>query len=96
MSSRGTGLGSHLVGEAIAAAYEAGVTLLEAQVLPENHRMIEVFRESGYPLSIRGPGVVSVGIITALTDEAISRFSKARRTPPRAPCARSSNRGRSP
>ena len=54
---QGDGAGLPLVGEAVAAAYEAGVTLLEAQVLPENHRMIEVFRDSGYPLSIRAkPG----------------------------------------
>ena len=61
----------------VAAAYEAGVTLLEAQVLPENHRMIQVFRDSGYPLSIRAkPGVVAVEMIATPTDEAISRFAE--------------------
>ena len=74
---QGTGLGSLLVGEVIAAAHEAGVTMLEAEVLPENHRMIQVFRDSGYPLSIRAkPGVVSVEMITEPTDEAISRFEE--------------------
>jgi acetate---CoA ligase (ADP-forming) len=74
---QGTGLGSLLVGEAVAAANEAGVARLEAKVLPENHRMIEVFRDCGYPLSIRAkPGVVSVEMITAPTDEAASRFAE--------------------
>jgi acetyl coenzyme A synthetase (ADP forming)-like protein len=74
---QGTGLGSLLVGDVVAAAHEAGVTRLEAQILPENHRMIEVFRATGYPLSIRAkPGEVSVEILAAPTDEAILRFEE--------------------
>jgi len=74
---QGTGLGSLLVGEIVSAAFETGIVRLEAQVLPENHRMIDVFRQSGYPLSIRAkPGSVSVEIITAPTEEAASRFEQ--------------------
>ena len=74
---QGTGLGSLLVGEIVSAAFETGIVRLEAKVLPENHRMIDVFRQSGYPLSIRAkPGSVSVEIITAPTEEAASRFEQ--------------------
>ena len=74
---QGAGLGSLLVGGIVDAAFNAGIARLEAFVLPENHRMIDVFRESGYPLSIRAtPGSVSIEIITAPTEEAASRFEE--------------------
>jgi acetyl coenzyme A synthetase (ADP forming)-like protein len=74
---QGSGLGSLLVGNLVAAAYEAGVSTLEAHVLPENHRMIEVFRQSGFPISIHAkPGSVSVEIATAPTEEAVTLFEE--------------------
>lgn len=74
---QGAGLGSLLVGKVVDAAFHAGIDRLEAQVLPENHRMIDVFRQSGHPLSIRAkPGSVSVEILTAPTQEAESRFEE--------------------
>ena len=74
---QGAGLGSLLVGETIAAAYHAGVLHLEAAVLPENHRMIEVFRDCGYPISIRSkPGSLAIEIITEPTEEAAARFEE--------------------
>src|SRR5687767_13984765 len=39
---QGSGLGSLLVGNLVDAAYAAGIATLEAQVLPENHRMVDV------------------------------------------------------
>ena len=74
---QGTGLGSLLVGSLVEAAYEAGIETLEAFVLPENHRMIDVFRESGFPVSIHAkPGSVSVEIATAPTEEAATHFEE--------------------
>ena len=74
---QGSGLGSLLVGNLVDAAYTAGFATLEAQVLPENHRMIDVFRQSGFPISIRAkPGVVSVEIATAPTEEAVMQFEE--------------------
>jgi acetate---CoA ligase (ADP-forming) len=74
---QGTGLGSLLVGHLIAAAYDAGISIMEAQVLPENHRMIDVFRQSGFPLSIHAkPGSVSVEIATAPTEKALTQFEQ--------------------
>ena len=78
---QGSGLGSLLVGTLVAAAYDAGITILEAKVLPENHRMIEVFRESGFPVSIRAkPGSLSVEIATAPTEEALTHFEEREAT----------------
>ena len=74
---QGLGLGSLLVGNLVAAAYEAGIGTLEAHVLPENHWMIEVFRQSGFPVSIHAkPGSISVEIATAPTEEAVAQFEE--------------------
>lgn len=78
---QGSGLGSLLVGNLVAAAFDAGITILEAKVLPENHRMIQVFRQSGFPISIHAkPGVVSVEIATAPTEEAAVHFEEREAT----------------
>lgn len=42
------GLGTILLGQLIEAADQAGVAVLSAEVLPQNHRMIHVFRDSGF------------------------------------------------
>ena len=74
---QGSGLGSLLVGNLVDAAYEAGIETLEAHVLPENHRMIDVFRQSGFPVSIRAKsGSLSVEIATAPTEEAEMQFEE--------------------
>jgi acetyl coenzyme A synthetase (ADP forming)-like protein len=72
---QGSGLGSLLVGNLVEAAHQAGIATLEARVLPENHRMIDVFRQSGFPISIHAkPGSLSVEIATAPTEEAMMQF----------------------
>ncbi len=78
---QGSGLGSLLVGNLVAAAFDAGIMILEAKVLPENHRMIQVFRQSGFPISIHAkPGAVSVEIATAPTEEAAVHFEEREAT----------------
>ena len=55
------GLGTILLGQLIEAADQAGVAVLSAEVLPQNHRMIHVFRDSGFLVTTRTlPGVVLV------------------------------------
>ena len=74
---QGSGLGSLLVGNLVEAAYQAGIATLEARVLPENHRMIDVFRQSGFPISIHAkPGSVAVEIATAPTEAAVTQFEE--------------------
>ena len=72
---QGHGLGTHLLGLLAEIADAAGIVTFEAEVLPENGPMLEVFRESGLPVRIRSePGVVRVEISTSLTPDAQDRF----------------------
>jgi acetate---CoA ligase (ADP-forming) len=74
---QGKGIGSILLGQLAQAAGERGVTILVAEVLPENHGMIGVFRESGFPLSIRAlPGAIEVELPVSLTEDAVARFER--------------------
>jgi acetate---CoA ligase (ADP-forming) len=60
------GLGTILLGQLIQAAAQASVAVLNAEVLPQNHRMLHVFRDSGFPLTTRTiPGVVLVELATS-------------------------------
>ena len=47
-SMQGMGLGTILLGHVAATAAAAGITTFTADVMPENHRMLAVFRESGF------------------------------------------------
>jgi len=74
---QGRGLGTILLAHLAAAADDLGIATLEAEVLPENRRMLEVFRESGFPLATRSePGVVVVELPTSWTPEAVERFEQ--------------------
>jgi acetyl coenzyme A synthetase (ADP forming)-like protein len=74
---QGRGIGSILLGQLAQAAAERGVTIFVAEVLPENHGMIGVFRESAFPLSIRAlPGEIEVEFPVSLTEEAVEQFER--------------------
>jgi acetyl coenzyme A synthetase (ADP forming)-like protein len=76
---QGRGLGSLLLERLAAAASANGVQTFAAQVLPENHVMIDVFRQSGFDVSIRAtPGSIDVEFPTSTTAEAIERFDRRR------------------
>jgi predicted CoA-binding protein/RimJ/RimL family protein N-acetyltransferase len=78
---QGRGLGTILLGQLAEMAHEAGVRLFEAQVLPQNRAMIDVFRESGFPVMLRSePGVVMVEFPTSITAEALERFERREQT----------------
>ena len=69
------GLGTLLLAQLAQAAEQNGIAVLEADVLAENHRMIEVFRRSGFPMRLRAePGEVRVEVATSLSPEGIERF----------------------
>jgi acetate---CoA ligase (ADP-forming) len=72
---QGRGLGTILLGHLAEAVAEQGVRVFEAEVLPENHRMIDVFRESGFPIEMRPePGTIRVEFPASLTDDALAHF----------------------
>ena len=67
------GLGTILLGQLIEAADQAGVAVLSAEVLPQNHHMLHVFRDSGFPLTTRTlPGVVLVELTTSRPPTALN------------------------
>ena len=76
---QGRGLGSLLLERLAGAASANGIHTFTAQVLPENHKMVDVFRQSGFDVSIRAtPGSIDVEFPTSTTSEAIDRFDRRR------------------
>ena len=77
---QGRGLGSILVAHLTQAAHDAGIGWCYAEVLPENHRMIEVFRGTGFELQIHAlPGNVRVEFPTDVTEGAVANYEDRRR-----------------
>jgi acetate---CoA ligase (ADP-forming) len=74
---QGNGLGTILLGQLAEAAAGAGVTVLNAEVLPQNRKMVGVFRDSGFPVTTQAvPGLVLVELPTSLSPEALERFEQ--------------------
>ena len=74
---QGRGLGTLMVAELVQAAAEAGVDTLVADVLPDNRRMAEVFRECGYPAAVRSrDGNLKVEMRTSVTGTVVERFEE--------------------
>jgi len=74
---QGRGLATILLAHLAFGARAQGVATFVAEVLPENHAMLGVFRDSGLPLHVRAePGVLHVEMPTALTEEARERFER--------------------
>jgi acetyl coenzyme A synthetase (ADP forming)-like protein len=72
---QGRGIGSILIGQLAQVAAGHGISLFSADVLPENHAMINVFRSSGFELSIRAtPGAIEVEFPVGLIGEAFEHF----------------------
>jgi GNAT superfamily N-acetyltransferase len=60
------GLGTILLGQVAEAAREAGVQVLGAEVLPQNHQMIKVFRDCGFPVKTHTvPGALLIEFPTS-------------------------------
>jgi acetate---CoA ligase (ADP-forming) len=74
---QGLGLGSIMLVGLAEHAVEQGIPLLEAEVMPENHRMLATFRESGRPVRMRTePGLITVELPSSLSEPAIERFER--------------------
>ena len=77
---QGLGLGTILLGQLAEAAAAAGIDVLEAIVKPDNHHMLAMLRESGFPVHARSePGEVHAELPTALTAEALKHFEDRER-----------------
>jgi len=76
------GLGTILLGQLIEVADQAGVAVLNAEVLPQNHQMLHLFRDSGIPVTTRTlPGVVLVELATSPSPATLERFESRYRVP---------------
>ncbi|MCU0506540.1 MAG: bifunctional GNAT family N-acetyltransferase/acetate--CoA ligase family protein, partial [Chloroflexi bacterium] len=74
---QGRGVATLLLEELARRAHDDGIETFVAEVLPENIRMLDVFRASGFPLRLRAePGAMIVEFPTALTGEARERFER--------------------
>ena len=72
---QGRGLGTLLLKRLAEAGDADGVTVFEARVHPDNHKMLEVLRESGFGLTMKSePGLVLVQFATSLSADARARF----------------------
>ncbi|MBO0745213.1 MAG: GNAT family N-acetyltransferase, partial [Candidatus Dormibacteraeota bacterium] len=73
---QGLGLGTLLLGHLAAYAAAADIETFTAEVLPENYRMLSVFRASGYRIQGRSSyGVVSIEFPTSREAD-LDRFEK--------------------
>ncbi|MCC7103528.1 MAG: GNAT family N-acetyltransferase [Chloroflexi bacterium] len=76
-ASQGRGLGTLLLGQLAEIAAGNGVRVFEAEILPSNHRMLQVFRQSGFPVEVRSyPDELRVTFPTSLSGEALARFEQ--------------------
>ena len=77
---QGRGLGTILLGQLAEAAATAGFDMFEAVVRPENHRMLQMLRESGFPVHARSaPGEVHADLPTKIGPDGIRQFEDRER-----------------
>ncbi len=78
---QGHGIATIMLGQLAAAAQAHGITAFSAEVLPSNHRMIGMFRDSGFPVELRSRGdLIEVELPTSLSEAALERFEQRERT----------------
>jgi acetyl coenzyme A synthetase (ADP forming)-like protein len=78
---QGRGISTILLAQLAMVAEQHAVATFTAEVLPVNHRMIEVFRESGFPVAMRStPDAIEIEFPTSLSAEALARFEDRERT----------------
>jgi len=76
----GHGIATVLLAHLAHAASTAGIGTFTASVLPANHRMLEVFHDSGFPVSARrSQGAIEIELPTSLSRDARRRFEERQR-----------------
>jgi RimJ/RimL family protein N-acetyltransferase len=71
---QGKGLGTALLCQLAEAANELGIQVFDAEVLSENHPMLQVLRDCGYPVKVHSlPGVELVEVQTSQAAKARPR-----------------------
>jgi acetate---CoA ligase (ADP-forming) len=78
---QGRGISTIMLAHLAAVADSRGITTFTAQVLPANHRMIDVFRQSGFPIDRHSTrDAIEIELPTSLSPAAIERFEERERT----------------
>ena len=94
---QGMGLATLLLAHLAEVALDNGISVFWAEVMPENHRMIEVFRESGFPVEMSSePGAIRVELPTSFATRPSDDSRTETGSRPSRRFARSSSRRRSP
>jgi acyl-CoA synthetase (NDP forming)/RimJ/RimL family protein N-acetyltransferase len=74
---RGEGIATTMLAHLASAAGSAGIGRFVAHVLPHNHRMLDVFRSSGFDASVRAePDGLVIEMPTELSEDAQSRYDE--------------------
>jgi acetyl coenzyme A synthetase (ADP forming)-like protein len=77
---QGRGISTILLAHLAEVAEPHGIATFVAEVLPHNHRMIDVFRESGFPVTLHSvPDALEIEFPTSLTPAALARFEERER-----------------
>jgi acetate---CoA ligase (ADP-forming) len=74
---QGRGLATILLAHLAQPAEDAGIHVFVAEVMPRNHLMIDVLRESGFPVEVSSlPGLLRIELPTSFSPEAVGRFEE--------------------
>ena len=77
---QGRGISTIMLAHLAAVADQHGISTFHADVLPANHRMIEVFRQSGFPIDRRSTwDTIEIELPTSMSQDAIERFDERER-----------------
>jgi acetyl coenzyme A synthetase (ADP forming)-like protein len=78
---QGRGIATVLLAHLAQVAERHGISTFTAEVLPQNHRMIEVFRESGFPVRMHSaPDAIAIELPTSLSPDALEHFEERERS----------------
>jgi acetyl coenzyme A synthetase (ADP forming)-like protein len=78
---QGHGISTIMLAHLAAVADQHGISTFTADVLPANHRMIGVFRHSGFPIETRSTrDAIEIEFPTSLSPSAVERFQERERT----------------
>ncbi len=77
---QGHGIATTLLAHLAEVAARNGIATFIAEVMPTNHRMIETFRDSGFPVEVRSSAdSIEIELPTSVTPEALARFDERER-----------------
>jgi acetyl coenzyme A synthetase (ADP forming)-like protein len=78
---QGRGISTIMLAQLAEIAEDHGISTFTAEVLPVNHRMIDVFRQSGFPIDTRSTrDAIEIEFPVSLSPAAIERFEERDRT----------------